>query len=204
MACGSSGSPQSRAPFPPTNPQSVLLGSLLPTLTIWDSSHHLVFDPTHYSLNYGPPFHKQFCSPKEKVGSLRLRVSVTPVSIPWVFHEALSTNDSQQHLLYSSNALKCLLTFLFYIDFFLSSLSFLSYLLMAFLSSFLLFQVWMNQTLTSLNGRSFSVPCFQIFQRNNKQSEKSNKEWLMDISDCFSHFIKVRPCAQRFIWLVSW
>ena len=28
------------------------------------------------------------------------------------------------------------------------------------------------------------MPCFQIFQQNNKQTEKSSKEWLMDISVC--------------------
>lgn len=58
---------------------------------------------------------------------MRLRVSVTPVSIAWVLHEALNINGSQQRLLYSSNALKCLLTFSFYIDFF-SLFSFLSLL----------------------------------------------------------------------------
>lgn len=65
---------------------------------------------------------------------MRLRVSVTPLSIPWVLHEAL--NGSQQHLLYSSNALKRLLTFSSYIDFFLSSfLSLLSFDGVSFLFS---------------------------------------------------------------------
>ena len=118
------------------------------------------------------------------VGSLRLRVSVTPVSIPWVLHEALSINGSQQRLLYSSNALKCLLTFSFYIDFLSLLFSFSPVFWWHFFPPFSCFRSeWTKHWHLSMVG-VFLCHAFKCFQQNNEQSEKSNQEWLIYVFVC--------------------